>query len=104
MATKIVRNDPCPCGSGKKYKQCCNAPKASAESPATKPHEGAVERAMSWLMNKHRKAVSIALNEVVFEGLNDEECATLIRIEEETWQFIQLNATEWLLAEGDIPV
>ena len=22
-ATKIGRNDPCPCGSGKKYKQCC---------------------------------------------------------------------------------
>ena len=22
-AKKIGRNDPCPCGSGKKYKQCC---------------------------------------------------------------------------------
>ena len=22
--TKIGRNDPCPCGSGKKYKRCCN--------------------------------------------------------------------------------
>jgi preprotein translocase subunit SecA len=21
------RNDPCPCGSGKKYKKCCGAPK-----------------------------------------------------------------------------
>jgi uncharacterized protein YecA (UPF0149 family) len=21
--TKIGRNDPCPCGSGKKYKRCC---------------------------------------------------------------------------------
>jgi preprotein translocase subunit SecA len=20
---KVGRNDPCPCGSGKKYKQCC---------------------------------------------------------------------------------
>ena len=20
---KVSRNDPCPCGSGKKYKQCC---------------------------------------------------------------------------------
>jgi len=24
-ATKIGRNDPCPCGSGKKYKKCCGA-------------------------------------------------------------------------------
>jgi len=24
-AQKIGRNDPCPCGSGKKYKKCCGA-------------------------------------------------------------------------------
>jgi len=23
MTSKVGRNDPCPCGSGKKYKQCC---------------------------------------------------------------------------------
>lgn len=23
MSSKVGRNDPCPCGSGKKYKQCC---------------------------------------------------------------------------------
>ena len=23
MAFKVGRNDPCPCGSGRKYKQCC---------------------------------------------------------------------------------
>jgi len=23
MSPKIKRNDPCPCGSGKKYKKCC---------------------------------------------------------------------------------
>jgi uncharacterized protein YecA (UPF0149 family) len=22
---KVGRNDPCPCGSGKKYKKCCGA-------------------------------------------------------------------------------
>jgi hypothetical protein len=25
VATKLGRNDPCPCGSGKKYKKCCLA-------------------------------------------------------------------------------
>jgi SEC-C motif-containing protein len=25
QVTKIGRNDPCPCGSGKKYKKCCGA-------------------------------------------------------------------------------
>jgi uncharacterized protein YecA (UPF0149 family) len=23
IAPKVGRNDPCPCGSGKKFKQCC---------------------------------------------------------------------------------
>ena len=27
-APKIGRNDPCPCGSGKKYKKCCGAANA----------------------------------------------------------------------------
>ena len=38
MASKINRNDPCPCGSGKKYKNCCmnNAqPKKSADALST---------------------------------------------------------------------
>jgi len=25
QANKVGRNDPCPCGSGKKYKRCCAA-------------------------------------------------------------------------------
>jgi SWIM/SEC-C metal-binding protein len=25
QSEKIARNDPCPCGSGKKYKKCCGA-------------------------------------------------------------------------------
>ncbi|NMA34368.1 MAG: SEC-C domain-containing protein, partial [Clostridiaceae bacterium] len=25
VSNKIGRNDPCPCGSGKKYKKCCGA-------------------------------------------------------------------------------
>ena len=25
VGEKIGRNDPCPCGSGKKYKKCCGA-------------------------------------------------------------------------------
>lgn len=35
MNPKVGRNDPCPCGSGKKYKKCCMAKDEAAEhSPA----------------------------------------------------------------------
>ncbi|MGA1315702.1 MAG: SEC-C metal-binding domain-containing protein [Rubrivivax sp.] len=26
LQTKVGRNEPCPCGSGKKFKKCCGAP------------------------------------------------------------------------------
>jgi len=33
MKTKIGRNDPCPCGSGLKYKKCCAAKEVSSPTP-----------------------------------------------------------------------
>jgi hypothetical protein len=33
---KIGRNDPCPCGSGKKYKQCCEGKSAAKTAFLTK--------------------------------------------------------------------
>lgn len=33
------RNEPCPCGSGKKYKKCCLAKDAEQKSPAQAPEE-----------------------------------------------------------------
>jgi len=30
QSTKIGRNEPCPCGSGKKYKRCCGSPERRA--------------------------------------------------------------------------
>jgi hypothetical protein len=41
---KTGRNDPCPCGSGKKYKKCCLA-KAEAPEPSSGVDEAAEERA-----------------------------------------------------------
>ena len=103
MTLKIGRNDPCPCGSGKKYKQCC-ADTSAAIVEEKKGHDGAVERALSWLMDKHRKAVHIAIEEMIFDGLSDEEREILEAQDKQTWQGIQLNATEWLLSEGHILV
>lgn len=33
-----ARNDVCPCGSGRKYKRCCGAPRAAASRPPLDPH------------------------------------------------------------------
>lgn len=34
---KTGRNDPCPCGSGKKYKHCCGVPAAATPAPLRPP-------------------------------------------------------------------
>jgi tetratricopeptide (TPR) repeat protein len=42
MAQKPGRNDPCPCGSGKKYKKCCldkDAETARNRPPTTRKHQ-----------------------------------------------------------------
>jgi tetratricopeptide (TPR) repeat protein len=33
--TKVGRNDPCPCGSGRKFKHCCESKMERAEAPQT---------------------------------------------------------------------
>ena len=40
---KIERNDPCPCGSGKKYKKCCTI--------TAEPNSGGIQSGMSTARN-----------------------------------------------------
>jgi len=110
MNHKIGRNDPCPCGSGKKYKQCCGKPEAPAET-SPDSHDGAVERAVAWLAQHHRKAFVAALemeiDAVSLACFDEDEQATdeaMAGIDRALWDQLQLNLTEWLLAEGDISV
>jgi tetratricopeptide (TPR) repeat protein len=51
---KIGRNDPCPCGSGKKYKQCCQVNDSTRNAPARLPPE-ALAKAMqaAWINSQH---------------------------------------------------
>jgi hypothetical protein len=37
---KIKRNDPCPCGSGKKFKKCCILQQTSDQSFSWKDNDG----------------------------------------------------------------
>ena len=111
MTQKLGRNDPCPCGSGKKYKQCCGKPEAPT-TPSADSHEGAVERAVAWLAQHHRKAFAAALEEEIdgaafgwFDDDDDDAVReAMAGIDDAVWQQLQLNLTGWLLAEGDIKV
>jgi tetratricopeptide (TPR) repeat protein len=53
---KVGRNDPCPCGSGKKYKKCCLGRDLAAEAILSNP--AAAERAMLDLRRAMRRRPS----------------------------------------------
>lgn len=110
MNQKTGRNDPCPCGSGRKYKHCCGKPQAT-EPAAPDSHEGAVQRALAWLETHHRKAFAIALRTEIddvaihiFDGDEDAARDALASLDTEAWQSVQINLIEWLMAEGSILV
>ena len=99
--TKPGRNDPCPCGSGKKYKQCCLRAEAK---PAASNRFQAVVKALDWLMKVHGPAVRVSIDDAFFRELSDEENEQLRQLEPKVFEGIMVNAMEWLLAEGSITV
>ncbi len=104
MANTPGRNDPCPCGSGKKYKHCCLVAadrQAAAQSPS---HAGAVARVLSWLTQRHKKAIKVAMDQCMLRLVDDREFLDLGSLDEAILQGIHLNLTEWLLAEGSLQI
>ncbi len=94
---KLGRNDPCPCGSGKKYKQCCLK---AEEAQVANDRSEAVPKAIQWLFTKYEHLVHEALNESFFGGLDDDEYARLQDLPGDLYAGIMINAMEWLLADG----
>ncbi|MDP2825537.1 MAG: DUF1186 domain-containing protein [Sulfuritalea sp.] len=101
---KVDRNDPCPCGSGKKFKKCCGKDDGTAQADATQTKDGGVGRALEWLNARHGKAVKVAVTDMLDDDLDPDEQAALRECDDDDWQGIQINAMEWLLAEGSIAV
>lgn len=99
---KVGRNDPCPCGSGKKFKKCCG--RQANEPVAGGGKDDGVGRAVQWLTGRHAKAVKTSIAAMLNDDLDNEEQAKLQELDEHDWQGVQINAMEWLLAEGSIAV
>jgi tetratricopeptide (TPR) repeat protein len=64
MVSKIGRNDPCPCGSGKKYKQCCEATGAAPIQSATSNFSP--QQALQIAMSQHQ-AGNLASAEALYK-------------------------------------
>ena len=93
------RNDPCPCGSGRKYKQCCLRTEEKREGD---DQSEAVPRALKWLTMMHGPAVRKALDSGFFGRLHKDEYDLLPDPHDDAYQALMTNAMEWLLADGVI--
>jgi SEC-C motif len=98
---RLGRNDPCPCGNGKKYKQCCLRADERKMADGT---ARAVPRAIQWLNSMHGQAVREVLDSRFFGGLEDDEYDQLLDQYSDSYQQIMTNALEWLLADDVITV
>lgn len=65
---KIYPNDPCPCGSGKKYKKCCMHKKEEKQQV-----QGFTEDRAKWLENYPAKADKRVEGRIYLEDYYDEE-------------------------------
>jgi hypothetical protein len=98
---KVGRNEPCPCGSGKKYKHCCLA----REERRSQSRGDGVFLAIDWLEQRHAKALARAVEEFfAFLDERPERSERLAQLPEGLLGMVQANLNEWLLAEGTIEV
>jgi len=82
---KIGRNEPCLCGSGKKYKKCCGSPQALEQSKKEKALEQAQMDLMRWTFTEHKTEIDAHLKPY-YEKLD---------LTIETKQMFQLFASTW---------
>lgn len=90
ILSKIKRNEPCPCGSGKKYKKCCGA------SPVTEPESTVINDELERL---HHELNSFAMNKYG-DDINEQTKLynnPILQNNEETLNVYNVGLTIWIL-------
>ncbi len=96
---KVGRNDPCPCGSGKKHKNCCLA-RARSVPKGDEPLDP-----LAWLQQQNPKSFDRAVAEFYDgAGLDEEQSDRFLQLPEELQDMASANAAEWCLAESEIEI
>lgn len=103
MSKRIGRNEPCPCGSGRKYKQCHGGGSAT-DAAASTTHEGALARALEWLANRHAKAMQRESMDLLLEDLWPQDGPHPEDVDPQAMSLMLANLDEWMLAEGEIEI
>jgi hypothetical protein len=100
---KIGRNEPCPCGSGKKYKKCCLA-KEQGKANRLRDESTVAKTALDWLGGSFPDGVMTAVQTCLYAGLKKAEKQALDELAPEKKELLTINIGEWLLTDAKIPV
>lgn len=100
---QIGRNEPCPCGSGKKYKKCCQV-KDEAAASSLRNEPSAVQIALNWLHTKYPEEVDEAVYAGFMGDRDEDELDALQGLPPHLGQAVAINIEEWLLADGELAI
>lgn len=96
---KIRRNQPCPCGSDRKYKHCCLS--QELEKARQEPRQAtALISAVSWLHRYYADAMDRAFQQQYLSGLHEDRQQKLADLPDALWSMLAFNGREFLLSEG----
>jgi len=99
--SKTGRNDPCPCGSGKKYKKCCLI-KAENAIRRDQSDKSAVQTAIDWLHKHYPQEISAAVKFDFLGKLSAEESDALASLPDHLGHSVSINIGEWVLTEAEL--
>ena len=102
--SRIGRNSPCPCGSGKKYKKCCLQTQRGAEGPsaADRAHAGATEIVLRWIYERYAEPFEQALVEDMYYFDDEAHAEAFEALSEGHREMIERNGREIVLAEDEL--
>lgn len=96
---KVGRNDPCPCGSGLKYKKCCldkDRPAAALSSEEF----AATASVIAWLKTNYKDEVDDAICETYLGRTQQEYLDTLHALPPGPKGMLEINIGEWLVSDA----
>ncbi|ATX79047.1 SEC-C motif-containing protein [Mariprofundus aestuarium] len=101
MARKVQRNEPCPCGSGKKYKQCCLAKEKSLGAGRANRRRG-IQIALGWVNSSYKNEIDNWVGDVWLESMSEEQRKGIASAHPGIRSIHDVNLLEDLVAEGQL--
>lgn len=99
MVRKVQRNDPCPCGSGKKYKKCCMQRQRDLDSERINRREG-IRKSLGWISHRYSEQIDRWVEDVWLAGIKEQEREGIATADARIRGIHDVNLLEQLVAEG----